>query len=656
MRDHQNRREIDYLKDHIAELTLLQSQSVAKDNDNNPPSFAALLPNTSNYNYKYSESSNRRQRQLSPIATVTTDAFTYAANYGVVGDSLVDDTDALQRAIDDAANNDNDSGGTVILPKGTFLTTSPLIIPGGVTVMGQGYGSSPLAIKFDAGGSAIAYCGTDYAVKIDGHAASLKDVAVYDWRYPVGSACDQMKAKGGVLIDANGRLLESITMSNVLIYWFMGQNSTSLTLRARNKGGLAYNNFQNVRVRHAFKGISLEAEDGSFVNNNSFLAGAVTGGITKVGLIASGPGACNNNMFIGTAIESKETNLAHVYVTGPKTNVKLLEVRLEGTKMHTLKKPLVIVDDSSYGNVMRGILGHYNVRADFNRNPGIDLMSAKSVGLDPAPLNHFWNAAFKGLIDNTIPGWSIPSNGEVTIVSDDEEDSLYADHNVLSINYLNYGGAFKLKADKIPKSPGHSMATFGIYAKSTVPNSISAVMRYESGSIISSASHSGSGDWEFIGMSALYDQNAPYFYFSITGDVLVTAPTFVYGMTPATPGASFLSSSGARMSGTLSMGVATAVAPSNGDRWLLPKNEGNIFMMDMNGEKPGRSIRRINYSTADRFPKGTVVTLMFEESGTNVVHNGYIKLKDNQSFVSTTRSSLTLMATGGPSWVEVSRN
>jgi len=246
-RDHQNRNDINDLKDHIEELLLLKSQSAIQERDQT--NFAALSNLSKNDN---------DQRQLNPLST---DSFTYAANYGVVGDSIVDDTAALQRAIDDAAN--NDSGGTVILPKGIFLTKSPLIIPGGVTVTGQGYGSSPLAIQFDAGSSVIAYCGTDYAVKFDGHAASLNNVAVYDWRYPVNSECDQMKAQGGVLLDGNGKLLESITMNNVLIYWFMG--GTSLTLRARNNGGVAFNNFQNIRVRHAYKGISLEAEEGSFV-------------------------------------------------------------------------------------------------------------------------------------------------------------------------------------------------------------------------------------------------------------------------------------------------------------------------------------------------------------------------------------------------------
>jgi len=209
VRDRESRSEIDNLNDHIEQLLLLQSQSIVRID---APSTLAALSNTSN-----NESNHRHlnpaqdQSDLSQAALASasaSDSFTYAANYGVVGDAVADDTEALQRAINDAACNNSTfgGGGTVILPKGIFLTTSPLIIPAGITVTGQGYGSSPLAIKFDAGGSVIAYCGTDYAVKMDGHASSLNNVAVYDWRYPEGGDCDQMKAKGGVLIDADGRL------------------------------------------------------------------------------------------------------------------------------------------------------------------------------------------------------------------------------------------------------------------------------------------------------------------------------------------------------------------------------------------------------------------------------------------------------------------
>lgn len=90
-------------------------------------------------------------------------SFTFASEYGVVGDGVIDEYTGLQNAIDSAASSNGD-GGTVILPKGKFLTKSTLVIPGGITLKSQGYGSSSLAIKWDDGSSTIAYCGTDYVV------------------------------------------------------------------------------------------------------------------------------------------------------------------------------------------------------------------------------------------------------------------------------------------------------------------------------------------------------------------------------------------------------------------------------------------------------------------------------------------------------------
>ncbi len=157
-------------------------------------------------------------------------------------------------------------------------------------------------------------------------------------------------------------------------------------------------------------------------------------------------------------------------------------------------------------------------------------------------------------------------------------------------------------------------------------------------------------------MSALYDKSNPYFYFSITGDVDLTAPTLTFGQAPATPGASLMSSSGAKMSGTLTMGVTTAFPPlsTTPNYWSLPLTEGNIFNMDMRGN-PNRTIIRINHG-ADRFPRGTVVTLLFPEAGTIVKSSAYIQLKNNADFVSVPNSSIALMSNGDPTWVEVSRN
>ena len=189
---------------------------------------------------------------------------TYAADFGVVGDAMSDDGPALQAAIDSASSNNlgGGGGGIVLLPAGTFRTSVPLVVPGGVSLAGMGYGSSPLAIKFDAGGSVVAYCGPGYAIELIGHGSSLRDVAVYNWRY--GPDCIDVPASGGVLVDANAKMIESVSLSNVLIYSFLG--GAALELRARNAGGIAYGNYQNLRIRHAKTGIRLAAKDeGSFV-------------------------------------------------------------------------------------------------------------------------------------------------------------------------------------------------------------------------------------------------------------------------------------------------------------------------------------------------------------------------------------------------------
>lgn len=128
-----------------------------------------------------------------------------------------------------------------------------------------------------------------------------------------------------------------------------------------------------------------------------------------------------------------------MYVTGSKTNVKLHDVRLEATDK-SLDRPIVIIDDTSYGNVMNGMVGHIHIQANLNRNPDIDLMSQKLVGLDPAPVNMYWNAAFKEFdIENRLmPGWSlVGTNANIMMV--DVEEALYPDHNVISVDYLNYG-------------------------------------------------------------------------------------------------------------------------------------------------------------------------------------------------------------------------
>ena len=69
-----------------------------------------------------------------------------------------------------------------------------------------------------------------------------------------------------------------------------------------------------------------------------------------------GPGDCNDNKFYGLSIGMYDSEVAHIHVKGSTTNVKMENIRIEA-KDRDLSRPVVIIDDSSYGNVMNGILG-----------------------------------------------------------------------------------------------------------------------------------------------------------------------------------------------------------------------------------------------------------------------------------------------------------
>jgi hypothetical protein len=78
-------------------------------------------------------------------------------------------------------------------------------------------------------------------------------------------------------------------------------------------------------------------------------------------------------------------------------------------------------------------------------------------------LSYFYFVIVEDSNNNVLPGWYILNNGDVTISKTTTAiaaEALYADHILLNINYLNYGGPFKLKAYVLPKPPGHSMAPF----------------------------------------------------------------------------------------------------------------------------------------------------------------------------------------------------
>lgn len=69
-------------------------------------------------------------------------------NYGAQGDGVADDTTAIQNAI-----NACPTGGTVVLPEGTYKTTSALVISDDLTFQGSGVGALLISADDSANGS-----------------------------------------------------------------------------------------------------------------------------------------------------------------------------------------------------------------------------------------------------------------------------------------------------------------------------------------------------------------------------------------------------------------------------------------------------------------------------------------------------------------------
>jgi len=534
-----------------------------------------------------------------------------------------------------------------------------------VRVVGEGYGGSPLAIDF--GGSVLAYCGTDRAVIIRGHNAGLERLAVYD--YPYGKNCGEangVRAAGGVLVDAHGRVIESVVVRDVLIYFFTG--GTALELRARkgptSGGGIVHGSYYDVRIRHTKVGIRLSGDQHpeSFVRANHFRGGAISGTVEEAAVIAEGPGACNDNLFEGMSIEPGKTKRGHVIVMGPKTQVRLVNVRLEGSNQDPTL-PMVDIGGGSYGNVLDGVIGHTFVRADFNMNPRVVTLTHKGTSVAPHASDAFHNTAFHGFVPPegpgdaaVLPGWMLPQPDAGSFALSPATAGLYPDYRVLNVTLAPSTTQLEISPSSLQIPAAHGMCSFGVYVRSGSPGAVSATMRSRGGGMVSSH-YSGAGEWQFVGSSGLFDRSTgPQPTFDVYSNAEITAPSFLFGSVPPTPGAELLSASGAKMTGTLSMGMVTVSLPPTGSTyWELPK-EGNLFLMGALSGESSTLITRINHSS-DRFPAGTVITVLLPEVGVTFKNGGYLILKGGANFSpKLANSSLTLVSTGTGSWREASRN
>jgi hypothetical protein len=233
-------------------------------------------------------------------------------DYGVVFNSLThDNSAALQKAIDTAA----ELGATIYVGPGYLNYSQTLNIKAGVTLIGSGRGTNPNTTPYN--GTILWYTGSGAAVAITGANVTVSNLTVYN---------KTAMATDGILLQSNNNLVESCTLSNVLIYGFV--NGTALHFDAKNHSGVTYSSFYDVRIRHAKIGIEITPDSTSFINSNSFYHGVISGGGFDYCLKVEGG---NNNIFYGTVMEPYTSTFGHIQIN--KGQIIGDHIRIEAIKL-----------------------------------------------------------------------------------------------------------------------------------------------------------------------------------------------------------------------------------------------------------------------------------------------------------------------------------
>lgn len=564
-----------------------------------------------------------------PPSSLHRDQILWVTDYGVIPNDNTHDSDSIQNALNYAS----EKGMNLYFPPGIYNLDTTLNIPPGVLLIGSGIGKNPLIAPFE--GTVLQYLGEGWAVNFSGHAAGMRDLSIRD-AFGNGS--------GGISITASTDLVESLTFNRVVIYGFT--SGTGLYFYAENDKGIAYGSFYDVRIRHCRIGIHIQTQDRGFVNSNSFMRGIISGGGYDKAIFLEGG---NNNEFLGQVIEPYQTSTAHIYVA--KGQFVARGIRVEGAEQ-PIDRPLFYFAPGTHESIVDGTFAG-GLILDKGDNH-LDLSSSNSINTRNPGTNVIKNSALLGIHGQEVPNWQFShSNFRLEILDPAVVDA----HRVLKLS-IPAGEVLSLSpkdadAPRRKVLSRESFANFGAYMKTDQANLAYTTFLAKSG-VITSLPHPAHDEWHFIGLRGESPENhiRPKFMFdnrsgSDTAIVYLTCPTFSWGLTlPAAEAAPF-PVTGGQVYGTLSTSLAEVYVPDN-NILVLPK-EANTFII-----KGNNGITRINPSGDDKFPKGTVITLLFENAYIGLPVNAYLKLK--APFSSKERSSLSLLSLGDGTWWEVNRN
>jgi hypothetical protein len=270
--------------------------------------------------------------------------------------------------------------------------------------------------------------------------------------------------------------------------------------------------------------------------------------------------------------------------------------------------------------------------------------------------NLFQNAALLGVEGNDVPFWEVGGAGVTVSVLPAER---LPNHQVLQLEIpagvLAYFRPNPLYRPAFLDPYLFDRCSFGAYVKTDQTECAYTSINAPAG-LTTSQSHPADGEWHLVGMTGFVNKTGgldPRFWFDNSSNgspttVCLTTPTFSFGLSIPQQEAQPINSSGGIMNGTLSTAMTTVSSvPANG--YLVLKKEGNVI--EIAGTQ---ALHRITHSGAARFPKWTIIHLLFDDAGLSVTNGVYISLRS--SYTSMANSSLTLVANGNGTWRELSRN
>ena len=564
-----------------------------------------------------------------------------------------DNTPFFQAAIDAAAA----FGGTVFIPSGNYLIANKLTIPSGVILQGESQGngyhrSRSLPFK----GSTLHYSGSDYMLEFSGFFSGARDLFLY--KIGAGTAED----KGCIRLIANDGQFSTghNTFANLTVYNF--SIGTSIKIEATNNSEIRHVLLEDVILRFPETGLHILADPASTVEHITLNNGKIGGGFQYS---FRNQGGTNINVY-GTTFEGSACgSFGHLVVESG--NMNIYGFRTESTD------PVGACDESEInimhfhpnttGSYIQGLVGEGRV---IDEGDNYFDVTGKNIEKRPSGNNAFQNSGFRNVQNNELPFWDLTGN---LVSLNIEAPAFEANHQVLTLT-IAPGQTVNLAPTQagLTKGFNHQLATFGAYIKTDVANLATGRMnKYNLSSNsctqIDASYHSGNNEWAYIGVSSTIDEATcsptPNFVFDNSSGtsnavVSITTPSFVYGTTRPSLAAKYLSKNGGIVNGTLTHGMITLpIVNHDNFEVVLPTTEGNTFLLT--GTNP---INRLNnkVSLGPRFPKGTIITLVFESAAVTVKNSGFILLLGTGNFTSDAGSSLTLVSLDGGAWREISRN